>query len=561
MKNYTYKLGAALVLTLALSACNLFELDELLVDPVAVSPDNAELSLVMAGAQLEFVRFVDEASDETSPYVRLVAMQDGTRYQNQDQPTSFDFLWEKAYAELLPDLDLVIAGADENGLTFEAGAARIMKAYTLYTLVDLFGDVPYAETQQGIENPSPVADSDESVYMAADVLLDEAISDLNSPVGDFDNDLYFTGPTEDRVVNWRKLANTLKIRRAVQTKLVNSSAATMINSIVSSGDFINDASEDFQFQYGTNDAAPDARHPQYTDDYLAVPGGYMSNYYMWLFFNDKNVVDPRLRYYFYRQDCDETDEDAFTLDCVAAPYPAHWSDGYPFCTASGAQGDPSGFYGGYWGRDHGNADGIPPDGRKRTVFGLYPIGGKFDADDCNDVQNNGTDGGRGAGIQPIMLSSFTHFLLAEAALTIDGVEGDPLALLQTGVRQSIDKTLSFSSVGPVVDSLVPDDDAIEAYISAVTNLYEAESDDEGRLNVIVKEFFLALHGQGIDAYNAYRRTGKPADMQPTEEPNPGAFPRTFWYPANYVNRNEQAVQRSDLTTTVFWDTNPANFIN
>ena len=25
--------------------------------------------------------------------------------------------------------------------------------------------------------------------------------------------------------------------------------------------------------------------------------------------------------------------------------------------------------------------------------------------------------------------------------------------------------------------------------------------------------------------------------------NPGTFPRTFWYPANYVNRNESAAQR------------------
>lgn len=556
MKNYTYKLSAALVLALALSACNLFELDELLQDPVAVSPDNAEVSLVMAGAQLEFVRFVDEASDESSPYVRLVAMQGGTRYQNEDAPTSFDFLWRKAYADLIPDLDLIITQSDAGGFTIVAGAARVMKAYTLYTLVDLFGNIPYSESQQGITNPSPAADDDQAVYEAADAILEMAITNLSNPTGSFNNDLYFDGGAD----SWLALANTIKLRRAVQTKLVDSNAAGTINGIVSGDKFIDQISEDFEFQYGTNDAAPDARHPQYTDDYLAAPGGYMSNYYVWLFFGEKNVVDPRLRYYFYRQDCDETDEDAFTLDCTNAPYPAHWPDGYPFCTASGEQGDPSDFYGGYWGRDHGNADGIPPDGPKRTVFGLYPIGGKFDADDCNSVQNNGSDGGRGAGIQPILLSSFTHFLLAEAALTIDGVNGDPLELLKTGVRQSIQKALSFSSVGPVDNTFVPTNEQIEGYVTTVTNLYNAESSVDGKLNVIVKEFFLALHGQGIDAYNAYRRTGKPTGLQPTEEANPGAFPRTFWYPSSYVNRNENATQRNDLTTTVFWDTNPAGFI-
>ena len=556
MKNYTNKLGTLLLVLLGLTACNLFELDEFLVDPVNVSPENSEVSLVMNSAQISFTTFVDEVSDETSPYVRLVAMQDGTRYQNQDSPTSFDFLWSTAYAGLIPDLDLVINQSDAGGFTFIAGAARVMKAYVLYTLVDLFGDVPYSNAQQGIENPSPVADDDEAVYLAADAILDQAISDLSSPVGSFSSDLYYGGDDE----KWLALANTLKLRRAVQTRLVNSNAASTIEDILATGTIIDETSEDFQWEYGTTDAAPDSRHPQYSDDYMAAPGGYMSNYYMWLFFGEKSVLDPRLRYYFYRQDCDETNEDAFTLDCVAAPYPAHWERGYPFCTASGEQGDPSGFYSGYWGRDHGNADGIPPDGQKRTVWGLYPVGGKFDANNCASVQNNGTDGARGAGIQPIFLASFTHFLLAEAALTLD-VEGDPLEYLEAGVRLSIDKVRGFSSRAPI-DSLAPDDDAVDAYVNTVANLYNAANTDGERLNVIVKEYFLALHGQGLEAYNAYRRTGKPVGLQPTEEANPGTFPRTFWYPANYVNRNESAVQRTlPLSDKVFWDNNPDDFIN
>ena len=557
MKNCIYKVAGAALCLLTFSTCNLFEFEDYLDSPVAVSPENSEVSLVMNSAQLEFVDMVDEVSDETSPYVRLVAMQGGTRYQNEDTPSSFDGLYTTVYANLLPDLNLVIEQSDEGGFTFIAGAARVMKAYALYTMVDLFGDIPYTEAGFGIETPSPVADDDAAVYAQADQILDLAISNLSDPVGSFTSDLYYGGNSD----RWLALANTLKLRRAVQTKLVNSDAASTINAVVSGGNFIDMISEDFQWQYGTNDAAPDARHPQYSDDYMTAPGGYMSNYYMWLFFNEKTVVDPRLRYYFYRQDCDETDEDAFTLDCATAPYPAHWPNGYPFCTASGDQGDPSGFFSGYWGRDHGNADGIPPDGPKRTVWGVYPVGGKFDADDCASVQNNGADGGRGAGIQPIFLSSFTHFLLAEAALTIDGVEGDPLEYLLTGVQQSIEKVMGFSSVAPVDPDFEPTEDNVEAYLTAVRNLYNAAGSDEDRLNVIIKEFFLALHGQGLDAYNAYRRTGKPVGLQPTEEPSPGVFPRSFWYPSNYVNRNENVTQKTDLSGQVFWDTNPAGFIN
>ena len=33
---------------------------------------------------------------------------------------------------------------------------------------------------------------------------------------------------------------------------------------------------------------------------------------------------------------------------------------------------------GYWGRDHGNDEGTPPDNFTRTASGVYPAGGSFD---------------------------------------------------------------------------------------------------------------------------------------------------------------------------------------
>lgn len=546
MKNYLNKLGL-LAMLFSLAACNLFELDEYLVDPSNVAPENAEVSLVMNRVQFDFTRFVHAASDQTARYSRLMAMTGGVQYENHRQPVSFDALWLRAYADLIPDMDLVINQSDEGGFSLVAGAARVMKAYTLYTLVDLFGAVPYSEAQQGIENPSPRADSDVDVYNAANAILEQAIVDLSAPTGTFSNDLYYGGSA----TAWLKLANTIKLRRLVQTRLVNADAGA-INALVSSGNIIDETSEDFQWQYGTSLANPDSRHPYYVDGYSNSPGIYTSNYFMWLLFGDKPVTDPRLRYYFYRQDCDETNENAFTLDCVAEPYPAHWPNGFPFCTAS--LNDPD--FSGYWGRDHGNADGIPPDDVKRTVFGLYPAGGKFDADDCATVQNNGADGTRGSGIQPIAIAAWTHFLLAEAALTIPGVNGDPLELLKTAIEIHMDKVLNFQS-GQVDPDFAATDEEVEAYITTVENSYNAAANNEERLAVIGKEFFLSLHGMGIDAFNLYRRTGAPRNAQPAEIEGQGPFPRTLWYPANYVNRNQNASQRANLTTQVFWDTNPA----
>ncbi|MEL7427234.1 MAG: SusD/RagB family nutrient-binding outer membrane lipoprotein [Bacteroidota bacterium] len=553
----------ALTLAFLVSSCGLTELD-LLNDPSEVTADNVDINLLYNNVVKEFADFVDEASDETMPYVRMTAMAGGFQYNNQDSPGSFNFIWEQAYNTLLPDINLVIDLAAERGFTVHSGSAKILKAYVFFSLVDLFGDVPFSEALQGISNPSPKADDDESVYTAALALLDEGINDLANPVSPPPFDPYYDGDA----AGWIKLANSLKLRYHVQTRLVGGSASE-INALLDK--VIDSSGDDFEFPYGldrqTSDDIPDSRHPYYQDGYeVGGPGLYMSNYMMWEMFLGKAVVDPRIRYYFRRQDAFEDNENQFTLECQAAPYPLHWPDGYPWCTASGDFTDLANEWGGYWGRNHGDASGIPPDDLKRTAWGLYPGGGAFDnlpaivvdedpESDDFQVSNAGADGARGAGIQPILLASYVHFLRAEAALTM-GTNDDARVQLEAAVKASIDKVMNFNTA--VVDAaFVPSDDDVDAYVAEVLGAYDA-ADDDGKLNVIIGEFRLALHGMGLDAYNAYRRTSKPEGMELTFQANPGTFPRTMWYPADYVNRNANATQRPgpELDTRVFWDTNP-----
>ncbi|MCB0639727.1 MAG: SusD/RagB family nutrient-binding outer membrane lipoprotein [Lewinella sp.] len=566
MKNI-FKLSFLALLALAFSGCDNLKLEELLDNPNEVTPDRAELDLVFNAAMLDFKDFVDEVSDETMPYVRMTAMDGGFFYLNQDSPTSFDFLWGLAYADILPDLNLIIDNASdpERGLTTYSGIAKTMKAYVLFTLVDLFGDVPYSEALQGVTNPNPKADDDDAVYAAAKELLESALADFASPKGSLSDDLYFDGTA----AAWEKLANTLLIRYHVNTRRVGGSGSA-IDAIVSTGKIIDASNEDFQFQYGTNRNLPDSRHPYYSDGYEnGGPSWYMSNYMMWQMFGDKNNEDPRLRYYFRRQDGFEDNENQFTLDCTTAPYPSHWPDGYPWCTASGDYGDPDGEYGGYWGRSHGNADGIPPDDLKRTAWGLYPGGGAFDnlpkviededvGDDTWQVSNAGTDGARGAGIQPIFLSSWTHFMLAEAALTM-GTSGDARALFETGMRQSISKVMNFNT--SVVDNaFVPSAADVDAYVNEVLARYDGAVNDEARLDIVMNECRLACHGNGLEPFNGYRRTGYPSGMEPKRENDPNDhFPRTLWYPSDFVNLNSSISQRPNVTTDrVFWDTLPGD---
>lgn len=192
---------------------------------------------------------------------------------------------------------------------------------------------------------------------------------------------------------------------------------------------------------------------------------------------------------------------------------------------------------------------------------MYPAGGRFDDDRGQPVSL--ITGAQGAGIHPIMMSSFTDFMLAESALVLK-TTGNPRALLESAVRKSMADVRSFA-LSTIEASFVTNfetarginwDNEVNRYVNKVLELYDAASTDDAKLDVIAREYWLALYGNGVEAYNLYRRTGKPSGMQPALEANPGGFIRSFFYPAVYANRNSNAKQKDNVTTPVFWDTNP-----
>jgi len=90
---------------------------------------------------------------------------------------------------------------------------------------------------------------------------------------------------------------------------------------------------------------------------------------------------------------------------------------------------------------------------------------------------------------------------------------------------------------------------------------QVASDDE-RLNIIMTEYHIALFGNGVEAYNSFRRRGKPDDLQPLRAADVNNFIRSFFYPNTSVTNNSNSDQKEEVTEQVFWDTNPSNgFIN
>ncbi len=130
------------------------------------------------------------------------------------------------------------------------------------------------------------------------------------------------------------------------------------------------------------------------------------------------------------------------------------------------------------------------------------------------------------------------------------------ALMTSGIQKSIAKTVAFGPLDTGADlSVAPTADDIADFIAEVQASYDAAVGND-KFNILAKEFFVSQFGNGIDAYNFYRRTGYPSDLQANLEPDPGQFIRSFLYPAVYANNNSSVTQKGSVTTKVFWDTNP-----
>ena len=559
MKLRNIVLGAVAVVTLG--ACEK-KFDSLLNNPNFPTPDQASADLYLNQVQLSFTGVFNSASSFGQEVTRQIVWY-GPTYQTGYTPQSFNGIWSTAYSGVMKHANALIPIAEAQKKYVNVAIAKILKAYTMMTLVDMFGDVPYDEANLGSDNTNPAITKGNVVYAKAITLLTEAIADLAKTPGAYPGaqDLFFGASNATGAARWRTTAKTLLLRAYLTQRLVDNTVKAKIDALLTENDLINATASDFEFKYGTSNANPDNRHPAYAGNYNAsgAAGDYIGTWFMYALAEEKGLFnnqpgrdnsDPRIRYYLYRQRTNFSEANEASVSCLAAAAPAHYPAGMPFCLISSA---------GFWGRDHGDNSGIPPDANLRTTWGIYPAGGDFDANQGTSVSL--VRGGRGAGILPIWQSAFTDFLKAEAALTMS-TAGDPRALLESGIRKSMAKVIGYpATIGFTVPAAaVPTQQRIDDYVAKVLALYDAATTQSERLNVIVKEWYLALWGNGLDAYNNYRRTGKPEGMQLSRLSAPGEFTRSMFYPANYVNLNLNATQKSSVGTRVFWDSNPAGFI-
>ena len=457
----------ALGVVFFVSSCSLTELEENLDNPNEVTVEKLDVGLLNNKIQADFAEFFSLASTPGSELSRMVAMIGGNTYENAYQAQDFNALWERGYQDVMIQIETLL-GKTSGSVTLNhfSGSTRILKAYTMLTLVDLFGDIPYSQALKGGEGASnfnPGVDGGKSIYEAAIATLDQGIAELAAAPAAAPStfrDIYYGG----NKARWTALANTLKLKAYMNLRLTDSGAAAKIADLLTK-DLIDTDAEEFTYKYGNVATPSRSRHPWYRQMYGPNGGdasGYLNNQYMNMCYKQKGVEDPRWRYYFYRQVGSITKalaDEPESVPCVISPFPSHYPADMAFCS----------FEPGFFGRDHGNDDGIPPDGRALTCFGVYPAGGRADLNDGNatfqEISKDG-QGANGTGIEPIWMASYTDFVKAEAA-AVGVATGDPAALVASGVTKSIARVKAFAAAKnqTVPAALVADEAAYQAEVA------------------------------------------------------------------------------------------------
>ena len=203
--------------------------------------------------------------------------------------SNFDDFWNSFYVVILNNLTILDKQAIANGNPKYAGIAKVLKAYTLGTATDLWGDIPYSAGFAGTGNSTPAYDKQEDIYKSIQSTLDEAITQLQSDQGKTPgtDDYYYAGD----MTKWTKMAYTLKARYYMHlTKAPGYDAKTQANlalTALSNGMSSND--DDCAFTYNGSSTSSNAWYLHfYNTSTLVLSSHYIDSL--------TKYADPRLPY-------------------------------------------------------------------------------------------------------------------------------------------------------------------------------------------------------------------------------------------------------------------------
>lgn len=491
-------------LTIAFVSCS----DYLDVNETTNSPlaENIPARLILPGAQVSSFRIQTITmnslgsimSNSWAANVNSYTGANSREYTQSFDNTFYSGIWDGLYTNL-SNFQKIINDPNPKQENYKA-ISKILKAYYMQYIVDLYGDAPYTEAFKGQANLTPKYSDDKEIYRALVKELEEARTLIeNSPNADeATTDVMLGG----NMAKWISFANTVELRILLrQSRLTDSETVTYRNTklaeLVALNDFI---TEDITINPGFSAANDDAQNPffgtlvnsagQTQQTYLATTAsGHLATFLNGTQsapYNTAGLVDPRR-------------VKMFTQISGAV---------------SGViQGDVTQI-----------AGGTAPKTVSKLGIGITGlVSGAANGGNGSIVNGSSRNGF-------VMLASESYFLQAEAAVRYPAIfTADAHALFNSGVAASF-KFFSAQYVGAnATNNLVLDATPYLAASDSYNGIGWTGSSD--KVEAIITQKWLALAGiHGIEPYLDLIRTGYPLTPMATTAAPGATKPKRLLYP-------------------------------
>ncbi|WP_294315836.1 SusD/RagB family nutrient-binding outer membrane lipoprotein [uncultured Chryseobacterium sp.] len=144
----------------------------------------------------------------------------GDEFKMRADSQFYDEIWDNLYLGVA-NYQAIIDSPVAAKYPHHVAIAKIMKAYYMQMIVDLYNDVPYNEAFKGQSNKHPKYDKGADVYKGLLAELNQALTLINQTP---DNTTYNLAANEDPIFsatsvdmsNWRRMANTVKLKMLVR---------------------------------------------------------------------------------------------------------------------------------------------------------------------------------------------------------------------------------------------------------------------------------------------------------------------------------------------------------
>lgn len=200
-------------------------------------PTSAPYTLTLNGAEVaSFLVYEGNLARVAGIFARSFTGADRQYVSLQNYNTSsvdYNDTWDNLYSTVIAQDKIVVSQAEAVNDKATVGIAQVLEAQGFGLATDLWGDVPFAQVGDPDKYPTPAFDAQADVYKGVQSLLDSAIDNLLSGVGNgpSSKDIFYGGDAD----KWLQVAYTLKARYYLHTKDYASAVTNSLKGINDAG--------------------------------------------------------------------------------------------------------------------------------------------------------------------------------------------------------------------------------------------------------------------------------------------------------------------------------------